>query len=158
MKYQIADVDWIVVASSSGGTQAGMLLGAELAGYKGKVLGISIDSKAKELAGIVKKLCEVGASNLRGAVRVNDASILVNDDYLGGGYAVMGAPEAEAINLFARYEGLLLDPVYTGRSAAGMIDLIRKGFFQPGQRVLFWHTGGTPVLFAEPYLTMLQGS
>ena len=75
----------------------------------------------------------------------------MNADYLGGGYAVMGESEAEAIRLFARQEGLLLDPVYTGRAAAGLIDLIRKGFFSKNEKVLFWHTGGTPGLFVEEY-------
>jgi 1-aminocyclopropane-1-carboxylate deaminase/D-cysteine desulfhydrase-like pyridoxal-dependent ACC family enzyme len=67
----------------------------------------------------------------------------------------MGEAEKEAISLFARYEGLLLDPVYTGRAAAGMIDLIRKGFFKSSETVLFWHTGGTPALFADDYLQNL---
>lgn len=70
----------------------------------------------------------------------------------------MGPAEVEAIQMFASLEGLLLDPVYTGRAAAGMIDLIRKGFFDQKEKVLFWHTGGTPALFAEPYLSMLQKS
>jgi len=77
--------------------------------------------------------------------------VLVEDSYLGGGYGVLGEPEREAIRLFARHEGLLLDPVYTGRAAAGLIDLIRKGFFSRGDTVLFWHTGGTPALFADQY-------
>ena len=81
---------------------------------------------------------------------------MVNDSYTGMGYGVMGEPEIEAIRLFAKHEGLLLDPVYTGRAAAGMIDLIRKGFFRKEDKVLFWHTGGTPALFAEPYLSQLQ--
>jgi 1-aminocyclopropane-1-carboxylate deaminase/D-cysteine desulfhydrase-like pyridoxal-dependent ACC family enzyme len=81
--------------------------------------------------------------------------ILVNDSYLGGGYGVMGEPEREAIQLFARLEGLLLDPVYTGRAAAGLIDLIRGGFFARGETVLFWHTGGTPALFAESYQSLI---
>jgi 1-aminocyclopropane-1-carboxylate deaminase/D-cysteine desulfhydrase-like pyridoxal-dependent ACC family enzyme len=63
----------------------------------------------------------------------------------------MGQPELEAIRLFARTEGLLLDPVYTARAAAGLIDLTYRGFFASGQTVLFWHTGGTPALFAEKY-------
>jgi 1-aminocyclopropane-1-carboxylate deaminase/D-cysteine desulfhydrase-like pyridoxal-dependent ACC family enzyme len=79
----------------------------------------------------------------------------VNDQYIGAGYAIMGDPEIEAINLFASTEGLLVDPVYTGRAAKGMIDLIRKGFFNPDETILFWHTGGTPALFAEPYAGML---
>jgi len=67
----------------------------------------------------------------------------------------MGEAEAEALRLFARYEGILLDPVYTGRAAAGMIDLIRKGFFSRQETVLFWHTGGVPALFANTYQRLL---
>jgi len=67
----------------------------------------------------------------------------------------MGPPEIEAIKLFASTEGLLLDPVYTGRAAAGLIDLVRQEFFKPTDRILFWHTGGTPALFAEPYASQL---
>jgi L-cysteate sulfo-lyase len=68
---------------------------------------------------------------------------------------VMGALEQEAIHLFARNEGILLDPVYTGRAAGGMIDLIRKGYFKAGEKVLFWHTGGSPALFANRYQDQL---
>ncbi len=67
---------------------------------------------------------------------------------IGAGYAVVGEPEREAIRLMARHEGILLDPVYTGRAFAGLIDLIRQGELTSGQRVLFWHTGGTAALFA----------
>jgi 1-aminocyclopropane-1-carboxylate deaminase/D-cysteine desulfhydrase-like pyridoxal-dependent ACC family enzyme len=67
------------------------------------------------------------------------------------GYGVLAEPEREAIHLFAKHEGLLLDPVYTGRAAAGMIDLIRKGFFKKRETVLFLHTGGQPALFANEY-------
>jgi D-cysteine desulfhydrase len=66
---------------------------------------------------------------------------------LGGGYAVIGDVERQAIRLFARTEGLLLDPVYTGRAAAGLVDLVRKGHWNRDQTVLFWHTGGTAGLF-----------
>ena len=89
------------------------------------------------------------------SLRIQPDEIMVNAGYLGGGYAVLGDGEVEAIRLFARHEGLLLDPVYTGRAAAGMIDLIRKGFFKPDETVLFWHTGGTPALFADGYRTQL---
>lgn len=77
--------------------------------------------------------------------------MLANADYCGAGYGVLTDAEREAVKLFAKYEGLLLDPVYTGRAAAGMIDLIRKGFFTKDETVLFWHTGGQPALFAEKY-------
>jgi 1-aminocyclopropane-1-carboxylate deaminase/D-cysteine desulfhydrase-like pyridoxal-dependent ACC family enzyme len=77
--------------------------------------------------------------------------VLANDEYCQAGYGVFGEGEREAINLFASNEGLLLDPVYTGRAAAGMIDLIRRGVFKKNESVLFWHTGGQPALFAEKY-------
>ncbi len=143
--------DWIVFASSSGGTQAGLAAGARLFGYRGKILGISVDEPADELKDRVAKLAAQTADLLGGESAFSPDEILVTDDYLGGGYGVVGKPEHEAIRLFARSEGLLLDPVYTGRAAAGLIDLIRHGFFSPSAQVLFWHTGGTPALFAEQY-------
>jgi 1-aminocyclopropane-1-carboxylate deaminase/D-cysteine desulfhydrase-like pyridoxal-dependent ACC family enzyme len=76
---------------------------------------------------------------------------LVNAEYSAPGYGVLTGAERNAISLFAKYEGLLLDPVYTGRAAAGLVDLIRKGFFKQDETVLFWHTGGQPALFAEKY-------
>jgi L-cysteate sulfo-lyase len=75
-------------------------------------------------------------------------SILVDDRFLGAGYGRMGAPERDAIRLFARQEGILLDPVYTGRAAAGMMAMIQAGEIHAGETVLFWHTGGTPGLWA----------
>ncbi len=149
------EVDWMVVASSSAGTQAGLALGAARVKWAGKVMGISIDQKADELKQCVAELA-CGASDRMGEnIKITSNDIWVNDDYLGAGYGILGTPEIEAIQLFARYEGLLLDPVYTGRAAAGMIDLIRKGFFKPGEKILFWHTGGTPALFAEHYAASL---
>ncbi len=72
----------------------------------------------------------------------------VNYDYLGLGYGVVGDLERESIRLTARTEGLLLDPVYSGRAMGGLVDLIKKGFFSLKDTVLFWHTGGAPALFA----------
>ena len=143
--------DWLVVASSSGGTQAGLALGARRAGWSGNVLGISIDEPQETLQTVCAELANQAAERLGDTVRLSPADILVNADYLGAGYGILGEPEIEAIRLFAQYEGLLLDPVYTGRAAAGLINLIRRGQFQRGQTVLFWHTGGTPALFAEKY-------
>lgn len=149
------EVDWIVVASSSAGTQAGLVLGALKSGWKGKVLGISIDHPAAELQQRVAELVDQAAERINLKLHCQPSEILVNDQYLGKGYGIPSPQEIEAIRLFARYEGLLLDPVYTGRAAAAMIDLIRKGFFKPHERILFWHTGGTPALFAERYRTLL---
>ena len=74
--------------------------------------------------------------------------VVGHDAYLGAGYAVLGEPEREAIRLVARQEGILLDPVYTGRAMAGLIDLVRKGEFGKDETILFWHTGGSAALFA----------
>lgn len=148
---QSVAVDWIVIASSSGGTQAGLALGARRAGWQGRVLGISIDEPEEDLKRLVAGLAEQAADRLGEVIHFSPDDIHVNAGYLGAGYGVMGAPERDAIRLFAEVEGLLLDPVYTGRAAAGMIDLIRKGFFKSGESVLFWHTGGAPALFADCY-------
>jgi L-cysteate sulfo-lyase len=143
--------DWIITASSSAGTQAGMVAGARLFNFKGNVLGISIDESEADLQAHVASLASATTDFLGEKVDFHPQEILVCADYLGGGYGVMGTPEIEAIRLFARLEGLLLDPVYTGRAAVGLIDLIRKGYFKSDENVLFWHTGGTPALFSEKY-------
>jgi D-cysteine desulfhydrase family pyridoxal phosphate-dependent enzyme len=148
--------DWIVFASSSGGTQAGLVTGGQIYGYRSRILGISVDEPARVLQARVAELANETASLLRESLNLTAEDILVNADYLGGGYGVMGEREKEAIDLFARQEGILLDPVYTGRAAAGLIDLARRGFFTPDQQVLFWHTGGGPALFADRYREKLQ--
>jgi D-cysteine desulfhydrase family pyridoxal phosphate-dependent enzyme len=148
--------DWIVFASSSAGTQAGMVVGARLFNFKGKVLGISVDETETILKQRVASLASSTADFLGEKCDFSPAEILVCADYLGGGYGVMGGAEIEAIRLFAREEGLLLDPVYTGRAAGGMLDLIRKGYFNTDEKLLFWHTGGTPALFSEKYISLAE--
>jgi D-cysteine desulfhydrase family pyridoxal phosphate-dependent enzyme len=143
--------DWIVFASSSGGTQAGLVLGARLFGFPGKVLGISVDEPQHVLQKHVARLASETSGRLGLRIEFIETDVLVNADYALPGYGVLTAAEREAVQLFARYEGLLLDPVYTGRAAAGLIDLIRKGFFKRDETILFWHTGGQPALFAGKY-------
>ncbi|HLE72758.1 MAG TPA: D-cysteine desulfhydrase family protein [Anaerolineales bacterium] len=143
--------DWIVVATSSGGTQAGLLAGARMLNYRGRIIGISVNQSHSELGPRIASLSEQVAVLLDEEFSMPESSVWVNDDYLGQGYAILGDAEGEAIRVFAQSEGLLLDPVYTGRAAAGLIDLIRKGFFDKKDEVLFWHTGGTPALFANAF-------
>lgn len=142
---------WIVLASSSGGTQAGLVLGAQQFGYGGKIVGISVDEKADVLKQKIAELAIQTASYLGWEYTLNSDEIIVIDDFIGAGYGVMDALEKEAIFTFAQQEGIMLDPVYTGRAAGGMLQLIKKGFFGSNQPILFWHTGGLPALFAEPY-------
>ena len=149
--------DWIVLASSSGGTQAGLVLGAKQTGFPGRILGISVDKPADELTQTIMALANQTAAWLGIDKKIESADVLVNDAYCQAGYGILQPAEVEAIRLFARTGGILLDPVYTGRAAAGLIDLIRTGFFRPDETVLFWHTGGIPALFAEPYASALLG-
>ncbi len=140
--------DAIVFATSTGGTQAGLVVGARRAGYTGRILGISVDHRAAELTPMLIEIANATANRIDLAVTFSANDFEVNDRYLGAGYAVMGDPEREAIRLTAQTEGLLVDPVYTGRAMAGLFDLIRRREFRLDQNVLFWHTGGTAALFA----------
>ena len=144
-------VDWIIFGTSSGGTHAGLVLGQRVFGCQGKVLGISIDEPVEWLQKNVSALASSASEKLGERIEFVPADVSANADYCAAGYGVLTGAEREAVRLFARHEGLLLDPVYTGRAAAGMIDLVRKGFFKKDETVLFWHTGGQPALFAEKY-------
>ncbi|NPA26038.1 MAG: D-cysteine desulfhydrase family protein [Chloroflexi bacterium] len=145
----------IVLASSSGGTQAGLVAGARLLGYTGIILGISVDQPAHALQKRVAALAEAALAHMgRSDLTVHPSEVLVDDTYAQPGYGVLTAAEREAITLAARLEGLLVDPVYTGRALAGLVDRARRGHLF-GRRVVFWHTGGTPALFAQKYLPNL---
>lgn len=148
------NIDFIVFASSSGGTQAGMVLGAQLYSFHGQVFGISVDHPADGLRTQVAALATATATHLGLEPQAIIDKVVVNDDYLGQGYAIVGEIEREAIQLVAQREGILLDPVYTARAMGGLVDLIRWGAFTRGQTVLFWHTGGTAALpaFADRLL------
>lgn len=152
------DADWIVFGTSSGGTHAGFVLGQRVFGFTGKVLGISIDEPAEWLKQQVSALASSASEKLGNRIDFGPSDVLANDTYCRAGYGVLTEAEREAVTLFARYEGLLLDPVYTGRAAAGLIDLIRKGFFRNTETVLFWHTGGQAALFADKYSNIVPWS
>jgi D-cysteine desulfhydrase len=140
-------VDVIVFATSSGGTQAGLVVGARAVGFGGRILGISVDKQRDQLATAVASLADETAALLRVGSDFTAGEIEINDDYVGGGYAVVGDAERDAVRLVAQTEGVILDPVYTGRAAAGLLDLIGRGHFSSDETVLFWHTGGTAGLF-----------
>lgn len=141
--------DHLVFATSSGGTQAGLVLGARVLGYDGRLLGISVSSDAKTLRPSLAELATATATHLGLYFTFVPEDFTVEDGYLGGGYGVVSELEREAIRTVAHTEGLLLDPVYTGRAFGGLLDLICHGAFKPREHVLFWHTGGTAGLFAR---------
>ncbi|KAG8465520.1 hypothetical protein KFE25_002827 [Diacronema lutheri] len=144
--------DAIVLCSGSGGTHAGMLAGLRAAGDRTPVVGISTRAAAPAQAAKILALARDTVSKLglggagAGAV-VGERDVVVLDEFVGPGYSLPTAEMAEAIELFAREESIFLDPVYTGKAAAGLIDLVRSGELGAGKRVLFLHTGGAPSLF-----------
>ena len=153
-------VDYIVFATSSGGTQAGLAVGARLSGFQGKILGISIDQAPNQKPSYPSELAAIAneASRLiESPYEFTEKDFIINYDYLGQGYGILGNLERESIRFAACTEGLLLDPVYTGRAMGGLIDLIKMGFFSEEDTVLYWHTGGAPALFAYAQ-ELIQGS
>ena len=144
-------VDHIVFGSSSGGTQAGLVVGARAAGFTGQLHGLSIDKGELELESYEEEVAQIAnecAEYIGFKARFERQDIKIVYGYIGEGYAIVGDLEREAIRLMARCEGIILDPIYTGRAFGALLDLIRKGVFQLGETVLFWHTGGAPALFA----------
>jgi D-cysteine desulfhydrase family pyridoxal phosphate-dependent enzyme len=144
-------INHVVFASSSGGTQAGIVVGAKVTNFNGKLHGVSIDQDDAnsatyecELANIANETAKYIDFNAQFAR--SDFTVVYN--YLGGGYGVVSDLEREAIRLLASREGIVLDPVYTGRAMGALLDSIRKKAFRPDETVLFWHTGGAPALFA----------
>jgi D-cysteine desulfhydrase family pyridoxal phosphate-dependent enzyme len=145
---QALHIDHLVLATGSGGTQAGIITGARAFSFRGNVLGISVSETAEALGPNILDLAQLTATHLDLHFDLGTDDVQLNDTYLGEGYGIVGEREREAIRLVAHNEGLLLDPVYTGRAMAGLIDLIRQGAFSPKETVLFWHTGGAPALFS----------
>ncbi len=142
--------DVIVHASSSGGTQAGLIAGCALYGLKARVVGISADEPSDALAAIVRGLVEEMAERLGGSRAALGANrdVVVDDRFIGEGYGVPTEGSREALTMVARHEGIVLDPVYTAKAMAGLIGRIRGGEFSAAETVLFWHTGGQTGLFA----------
>ena len=142
--------DVIVHATSSGGTQAGLLAGIALLGMPTRVLGISADDPSPVLAEIVAGLVSGVDAALGGAGRLSAATppADVDDTFVGEGYGIPTAASREALELAARSEALFLDPTYTAKAMAGLVAYVRSGRFTTDQTVLFWHTGGQVGLFA----------
>ena len=142
------EIDRIITPVTSGGTLAGLLAGAQIHGFEGEITAIRIGryegSVHEKLAVHAKETAALFGEQ----IEVDPNEIDVREAYMVPGYAVLTDLERDAITTFARLEGILLDPVYTGRTAGGMLDLIRSGQIGSSERVLFWHTGGTPALFA----------
>ncbi len=146
--------DEIVVASGSGNTHAGLLFGLRALGCPVRVTGVCVRRRAEAQAERIRSRCREVAALLGIEPAVDDADIHLIDDFLAPGYGRLNDPAVRAIGMAARLEGLILDPVYTGKTMAGFIR--RAGEIGRGRSLLFIHTGGAPALFAYgPALTGL---
>lgn len=137
----------VVSASGSGGTQAGLVLATEALGRPFAVHGVSVRAGASALAARVADLANAGAA-IVGGPTVSSGDVIVHDGYVGPGYGELTDGVLEAIHLVASTEGVLLDPVYTGKAMSGLIGEVRAGRWRAGDTVIFVHTGGSPALFA----------
>lgn len=142
-------VDRIVASSGSGGTHAGLVAGLHGNSAGIEVTGISVRAARGPQEEKIHRLAAATAELAGVTTPLPRDRIVVTDDYVGPGYGLPTEGMIEAARLFARLEGILLDPVYTGKTAAGLIDLVRKGEIGPDEMVLFVHTGGSPALYAS---------
>ena len=141
------DVGWIVLASGSAGTHAGLLAGLHAAGSDIPVMGISVRQPRERQIAAVHKLAAATAAQLTDTP-LSLEKTLIDDGYVGAGYGLPTEGTIAAINLIARKEGVLLDPVYSAKGLAGMIGLTEQKFFDSKKDVVFLHTGGAAALFA----------
>jgi len=143
-------IDHLVHATGSAGTQAGLVVGLQAINSAVHLLGIGVRAPREKQESMVYDLaCRTwDFMALRGEVQ--RGAVLANCDYVGGGYGVPTPGMVEAVTLLAQTEGLLLDPVYSGKGMAGLIDLVRKGHFEKDQNIVFLHTGGSAGLFGYP--------
>ena len=145
-------LDAVVCASGSAGTHAGLLVGLLGSSAQIPLVGINVRRPREEQEANVHTLAEQTAALLNVPPIPRDA-VTALGDWVGGGYSIPTDEMIEAVRLLARLEGVLLDPVYTGKAMAGLIGLVRRGEFRKGQKVLFVHTGGSPALYAyQPVL------
>jgi L-cysteate sulfo-lyase len=141
-------IDHLVHATGSAGTQAGLVCGLEALNSHVPVLGIGVRAPRPRQEDSVHRLAQATAEKLGVAGGVARDKVVANCDYVGEGYGIPTPAMVDAVKLFARTESILLDPVYSGKGAAGLIDLVRRGHFAGARNVVFLHTGGATGLFA----------
>ena len=140
------EFDYIVHATGSAGTQAGLLVGREMTGWKGDIIGMAVAKSKEQLTEEIYGLANETGKQL--GVSINKDDVIVDDSFIGEKYGAITPEGAKAVSLFARKEGILLDYVYTGKAAAGLINYSRRSIFTERNNVLFIHTGGNIQLFS----------
>jgi L-cysteate sulfo-lyase len=139
--------DYIVSPCATSSTITGISLGNRVSGINAHVIGAVLSRSAAENRKMLMEEFNHDAEAMGYPFRITKGEIDVREDYLGPGYASMTEAGKEAILLFARTEGILLDPVYTGKTAAAYVDMVHRGEFKTDDTVILFHTGGTPLLF-----------
>ncbi len=145
------EINCVLHASGSGGTQAGLAVGALAMGRNVRVIGISVSEDKQSYKERIWKIFKDTENALHLDVQAELSDVIVLDEYLKEGYGIVNKDVSEAIGLTAENEGIFLDPVYTGKAMAAFIDLIRKGQFKKDDKVVFFHTGGTAALFPNKH-------
>ena len=140
-------IDHVVHATGSSGTQAGLVTGLAATNSRIPVLGIGVRAPRETQEGNVFRLAEETADYIGAGGVVRREQVIANCDYVGPGYGLPTDSMVEALNILAQLEGILLDPVYSGKGMAGLIDLVRKGHFKAEENIVFVHTGGAQGLF-----------
>lgn len=146
------DFNHVILATGSGGTQAGLVVGAKALRPDTRILGISVLEEKESFSRDVLTIARETVQALDLELDISEEDVIVYDEYIQEGYGIVNKDVAEAVRLFATSEGIFIDPVYTGKALVGLIDLINKGFFRPDEKVVFMHTGGTPALFPNKHL------
>ncbi len=144
--------DYIVVCSVTGSTQAGMVVGFAADGRARKVIGIDASAKPDQTHAQILRIARNTAELVALGRDITAEDVVLNRDYAHPAYGVPSEETNDAIRLCARMEGMMTDPVYEGKSMQGMIDLVRKGFFPAGSKVLYAHLGGVPAINGYSYL------
>lgn len=141
--------DWVILASGTGTTQAGLIVGFEQLGWRTKVIGISVARRNPRGRDVVEQSCR----ELRSHLGLPDLTKQIDfrDDWVGEGYEKAGNTVISSIYKASEMEGLILDPTYTGKAFTALLDMIHKGEIQKKSKVLFWHTGGLMNLMASDY-------
>lgn len=150
-------IDHVVHGTGSAGTQAGLVTGLAALNSGIPVLGIGVRAPRGRQEEMVFALCQKTAEHLGLPGVVKRDQVTANCDYVGQGYGIPTESMVEAVRMLAEIEGVLLDPVYSGKAMAGLIDLVRKGRFAKDENIVFVHTGGAAALFGYPDAFGLPG-
>jgi len=137
--------NYILHATASAGTQSGLVVGAKLNKWKGKIIGYGVSAEKAWMKNEVVKLSDETGKLFK--IKINEDEIIVDDNYMGQKYAAVTDAGVKAVELFAKKEGILLDYVYSGKAASGLLDYLKNGIFNKNNKILFIHTGGNIHLF-----------